>query len=176
MAKGLYKTIISKEFNRHLFDRVFAYSSQFAINYSNRLHPNLEFIPDYDYAADWERIYKEEQQDNAFFVETYEVTDGVQLSPVCYFIAKIEGSALVSNVYLSAQRPNTRKPLVLDPVMYDDLMDLVKELGCSTFIQKTDCNGRIWQGLKMASKFIKNYKTTFEIGHPYSTMQLDFKV
>ena len=170
------KAVVSKHFNQHLFDLVFDYSSQVAMDFSDRYSMDVIIANGRDYKKHWEKVYREEQEDGAFFVETYEITDAVQLSPVCYFIAKIEDDALVSNTYLSAQRPTTKKPLVLDPVMYDDLMDLVKELGCSKFIQKTDCNGRIWQGLNMASKFIKNYKTTFEIGHPYSTMQLDFKV
>lgn len=172
-----YKTIISHNFNQELFDSVYEYSKKYAIGYTNYITPLFATNPMYDYKTHWENVYKDEQkcQANAFFVETYEITDAVQLSPVCYFLAKIEGNAMISNVYLSAKRPNTRQPLVLDPVMYDDLMDLVKELGCSTFIQKTNSNGRIWQGLKMAAKFL-DYKTTFEIGHPYSTMQLDFKV
>lgn len=168
---SVFEGIVSRDFNKSFFDKVYDYSSPFAINYSQRVSPTLKDMKDYDYRAHWEKIYKEEvEMQDGFFIEGYEI-HGDQKSPVGYFIANIQDKTLNSNVALSAKRKHSKKPIVTDLGMWRGLMDVTRNLGCNEFVWETDRHGRIWKALHIIANRLDN-EILFKEGDPYSEMRI----
>ena len=168
---SVFECVPNKNFNESIFNRVFDHCAAFAIDYSNRVTPELKRMKDYNYRAHWERVYKEEQemQDNSFFIELFEIHEE-EKTAVGYFIVKIKDKTLVSNVALSGRRKSGSRT-VTNVGAWIALFELTKSLGCNEFVWETDRHGRVWKALHVIANRLDN-EISFKEGDPYSEMRI----
>jgi hypothetical protein len=168
---SVFEGVVSNNFNKSFFNKVFDHSSKFAINWSIRITPELQWIKNYDFRLHWERVYKEElKKQKGFFIEGYEI-HGNEKTSVGYFVANIQNKTLTSNVALSAKRKHSVRPIVTDLGMWRGLIDVTKKLGCNEFVWQTDRHGRIWKALKIIANKLDN-EISFKEGDPFSEMKV----
>lgn len=166
-----YKTLVNNDFNPHLFDIVFDHSSQIAMAFSDRYSIEAIILENRDYKKHWEKIYKDEKENQkGFFIELYETHEDEE-TPVGYFIVSIQDKTLVSNVALSAKRKHTTDPPVTDVEAWLALFELTKSFDCNEFVWVTDSHGRIWEALHIVASRLDN-QISFKEDGPLSEMRI----